>query len=140
MNEIKLLFTAVTATLILEFAYAFIAFFQPKKTIKPRLSIQFLNAFSIENYTFCEKALCKMVQVTIALSFISVYEITTFESAAETNFYSAVLFGIGGILMVKFLFSALLKVSNYKIFYKQIYYSHAIVFAAIAARAYQSYS
>jgi len=139
MNEVKLLFTAIAATTILDFATMIIASFKNKETGKVSLSKQFLNAFGIEHYTLCEKALCKMVVVTVALLFISVYEILNFENAADFSINTGIFFGVSGIVLSKFLFASLLKITDFKGFYKQIFYSHILIFATMAAKVYELY-
>lgn len=109
MNELKLLFTAIAATIILHFLSILFNFFLQNKKPRTDLSLKFLSIFGIEHYAICEKILCLTVKISTALVFIATFEFLTFESDNQNGFYIGLICGIAGISMMKYLFSAAVK-------------------------------
>ena len=110
MNELNLLFTAIVATLALHFLTILFKLVLQNKKPRMQLSLKFLALFGIEQYAFCEKMLCLTVKISTALIFIATFEFLAFEFNNPTGFYIAILCGITGIILMKYLFSKAVKI------------------------------
>lgn len=103
MIEIQLLLAAIIASVTV-WGFEILLF---NKVGDKQLSIALLKKIGIDNYTLCEKALCKMLQFTIGLSFVIGHELFS-ELNNTDHFFISTIFGIAGILMARFAFSLLL--------------------------------
>ena len=110
MNELKLLITAIVATLLLHFLNILSNIVLQNKKPRMELSLKFLALFGIEQYAFCEKMLCLTVKISTALIFIATFEFLDFEFNNPTGFYIGILCGITGISLMKYLFSIAVKI------------------------------